>query len=791
MREARRTVHFRRFAASMITIVMFSSGLAAAAEKGITVTLIEVQGNRRIESATILAKIGTKEGKPFSPTQLRDDITELYRMGHFDDVQVRTEGFEHGLKVIFAVKEKPLVREVSIEGTDAIDSEELRKSLTILPRSAFNEQVMHDNAEKLRLRYQDTGYYNAVVVPVVTQHRGGDRSIVYYVNEADKVKLRSIIITGAKAISEDEIKKQLKTQEHWFFSALGKSGTLRKEDLQGDIEIIRNLYYNQGYIQVQVDEPVIEMKIIEKRSFLLLGKRKKHSELAVRIHVREGDQFRVGAMSFKGNAIISESELKKEMKLSSGDIFSRERLRQDVGAIIDRYDGMARPFANVTPLFDIDAGRRIVAITMDISEGGEVRIGRIDITGNTKTRDKVIRREMRLDEGDLYNRKALKRSYERLYNLNYFETVDVAPERRGLESVMDLNVKVKEKLTGTLSIGGGYSSVDGLIGLAEVTQGNFLGRGQVVKFKTQWGGTRRTLVVSFREPYLFDQPIWGQADVYNQTQDYDGYSMDSNGAALSFGKSFGEYVAGSIRYGFDKSTLTNYNEALLSELLLQQLNTYGDTVTSSAITVSLARDSRDYFLDPKKGSRNSIFVEYAGGPLGGDPSFIKSVVDSGWYFPLFGDTSFMLRGRFGYAASLIDKPLPSGERFFVGGTSTVRGFKYGGAGPVEPVYDDLASPTPTIIDYTRIGGTRELIFNAEFNFPIVAAARLKGVLFYDIGKAFDDGESIRLSQLRHAVGWGFRWFTPVGPLRFEWGYIVNQQTNDLASQFEFSIGTIF
>ncbi|HAS54946.1 MAG TPA: outer membrane protein assembly factor BamA, partial [Nitrospiraceae bacterium] len=219
--------------------------------------------------------------------------------------------------------------------------------------------------------------------------------------------------------------------------------------------------------------------------------------------------------------------------------------------------------------------------------------------------------------------------------------------------------------------------------------------------------------------------------------------------------------------------------------------TYGDTVTSSAITVSLARDSRDYFLDPKKGSRNSIFVEYAGGPLGGDPSFIKSVVDSGWYFPLFGDTSFMLRGRFGYAASLIDKPLPSGERFFVGGTSTVRGFKYGGAGPVEPVYDDLASPTPTIIDYTRIGGTRELIFNAEFNFPIVAAARLKGVLFYDIGKAFDDGESIRLSQLRHAVGWGFRWFTPVGPLRFEWGYIVNQQTNDLASQFEFSIGTIF
>ena len=501
------------------------------------------------------------------------------------------------------------------------------------------------------------------------------------------------------------------------------------------------------------------------------------SELVIRINVKEGDQFRVGSLTVKGNTLLSDEELSKEIKLTKGDIFSREMLRQDVNRIMDRYDSIARPFANVIPQFNIDQDKKTVSIQIEIQEGGEVRIGRIDVTGNNKTRDKVVRREMRLEEGDLYSKKALKRSYERINNLNYFETVEIIPDRRQQEPIMDLNVKVKEKLTGTFSIGGGYSSVDKLMGIAEVSQGNLGGRGQLLKFKTQLGSTRQLFMLSFMEPYLFDKEIYGKADLYKQEQDYDGYKLKTNGLSLGVGKSFGEYVSTSLKFTYDNSLVTDITTTA-PFALQKQLNSYGDLIITNALSWSITRDSRDFFLDPKTGSRNSVFVEYAGGPLGGDPNFIKTIGDSAWYFPMFWDTVVMFRGRFGYVGSLIDKPIPLGERFYVGGPSTLRGFRYGSAGPMDA-------------DLNRLGGNKELIYNIEYTFPIVPAARLKGVLFYDIGKAFDNYETVKFSELRQTWGFGFWWFSPIGPLRFEWGNIVHKKPDDQASKFEFSIGTLF
>jgi outer membrane protein insertion porin family len=777
----------RRSAMGACALLVMSLLAVSGAAEDAKVTLIEVQGNKRIETATILAKIKTKEGGVFSPVQIKEDIKVLYQLGHFEDIQVKTEGFEDGLKVIFLVKEKPLIREITFEGNDELTTEKLKEGLTLLPRTAFNLQLIQENAEKIRLKYQDSGYYDAIVVPVVTELRGGDRNVTFFIKEGDKVKLEDIIITGNKALTSKEIKKALKTQEHWFFSFLGRSGTLRMEELRDDLETIRNLYYNKGYIQVQVDEPVIEPKTYTERVHWYSSKKRtiiKKDELVVRIHIKEGEQFRVGSLTFKGNTSLTTGELESEVKLKPGDIFSREMLRQDVQRIIDLYDGIAKPFASVIPLFNIDPVKKTVAITIEIQEGGEVRIGRINISGNSKTRDKVIRREMRLDEGDLYSKKALKRSYERINNLNFFESVDIVPERRQQESVMDLDVKVKEKMTGTLSVGGGYSSVDKLIGIVEVSQGNLGGRGQLLKLKTQWGGTHRIIMMSFMEPYLFDEPIWGRVDVYRQQQTYDGYTLYTNGFGLGTGKSFSEYLSGSIRYSLDQSQAKDINVFPIPFALQQQLENYGTVITTSALTATLTRDSRDFYLDPKTGSRNTIFVEYAGGPLGGDPEFIKSVADSARFFPLPWDTVFMIRGRIGYVVSLIDKPIPIGERFFVGGSGSVRGFRYGTAGPVDS-------------SGNRVGGNKELIFNFEYNFPIVPAARLKGVLFYDMGRGFDDnlvpGEptDINYHDLRHSWGWGFWWLSPIGPLRFEWGYIIHQKPTDQPSQFEFNIGTLF
>jgi outer membrane protein insertion porin family len=771
-------------------LVFFASVSVAISAEQVLVTLIEVQGNRRIESATILAKIKTREGAAFSPSQLKEDIRLLYQLGHFEDVQVKTEGFEQGLKVIFWVKEKPLIREISYEGNEEVTTEKLKEIVTLLPRTAFNQQLIQDNAEKIRLKYQDSGYYHAVIVPVIVELKGGDKNIVYYIEEGKKIRLSEVIISGNTVISTKEIKESMKNQEHWLFSFFGNSGTLRSEDLKEDVEAVRNLYYNRGYIQVQVNDPIVEERPLTVHTYEFMGQTETYTtsnEVAVRIHIQEGDQFQIGSVTLKGNTIITDSELVKEIMLKRGDVFSREILRQDVARIMDRYDSIARPFANVVPLFDINQEKKTVALSFEIQEGGEVRIGRIDITGNNKSRDKVIRREMRLDEGDLYSKKALKRSYERINNLNFFESVDLSPERRLQEPVMDLNIRVKEKMTGNLSIGGGYSSVDKLMGIAEVTQGNLGGRGQLLKFKLQWGSTRKIYMVSFMEPYLFDKPVWGRVDLYNQTQDYDGYKTKSNGFALSVGKSFTEYVSGSIRYGLDQSEINDITTSP-TYILQKQFDWYGSAITTSSLTANLTRDSRDFYLDPKTGSRNTVFIQYAGGPLGGDPNFLKSVADSAWYFPLFWDTVFMTRGRVGFVGSLSELPIPTGERFFVGGAGSVRGYRYGTVGTIGPDGPIEVGPDGSL---NRVGGNKELIFNFEFTFPIVPAARLKGLLFYDMGRAFNNYEAIRSTQLRHSYGWGFWWLSPMGPLRFEWGYIINQKPTDQPSQFEFSIGAQF
>jgi outer membrane protein insertion porin family len=739
------------------------------------ITLIEVQGNRRIETATILTKLRSKEGDFFSPTLIKEDIKALYQLGHFDDVQVKTEGFENGLKVIFFVKEKPLIREITYEGNEEVSTETLKEGITLLPRTAFNIQLINETAEKIRLKYQDKAYYEAVVVPVVTELRSGDRNVVFYIEEGKRVRLSDVIITGNKALSSKEIKKTLKNQGWWIFSFLGHSGVLRTDEIKEDMETIKNLYYNKGYIQAQVDEPIIEVKDSKKKKSIIL-----------RFNVKEGDQFRVGSMIFKGNSLITETELAKAVKLKVGDVFNREMLKQDVGRIVDLYDGIARPFATIVPQFNQDLVKKTVALIIEIKEGGEVHIGRIDITGNLRTRDKVIRRAISLDEGDLFSKTALKRSYDRLNNLNFFETIEFVPQGSQRDAIMDINVKVKEKSTNSISVGGGYSTQNHMTGTLQYTQANLFGYGQIFQAKAQLAmiGTTNQYVVSLLEPYLLDKPVSAKIELYDQTVEYDGYDVKSIGASLTIGKTFGDFVSTALKYGLDRSNYSLSQDLTTTppdDDFYRQIQDYGNQIITSALTWSIAVEKRDYFLDPSRGSRNSFFVEYAGGFLGGDPNFYKAVLDSAWYYPLPWDTVFMVRGRLGYVSSLIDKPVPLTERFYVGGQNSVRGFQWGGAGPTDALGN-------------RLGATKELIFNFEYKFPLVPAARLKGIIFYDIGRGFGteyQQENIDFAKLDHSVGFALAWISPMGPIKFEFGFAVKKQPGDQTSLFDFALGSQF
>src|SRR5205807_7675694 len=457
---------------------------------------------------------------------------------------------------------------------------------------------------------------------------------------------------------------------------------------------------------------------------------------------------------YKGQTLCTETELRSESKLKEGSVIRMAEVRNEVTRVTDLYGAKGYAFAEVNPDIRPDQDAKTAVVVFDTKEGALIQVRNINITGNEKTRDKVIRRELRLNEAELIDTAALKRSFQRLNNLNYFETVEIIPKQVDPNTV-DLDVKVKEKSTGTFSIGGGFSSLDKLGLVADITEGNLFGRGQLLKIRGQLGQRRSLGVVTFREPYLFDEALSGQVDIYARETFFVSYFEERIGADIVLGKWFSEYLSGSVSLLRERLTIsndiasklflggggvTNVPVSDLPPLIQQQIG----TSTTDAIILGVARDTRDVYLDPSKGARYGLTLEFAGGPLGGTNDFYKYIGDTVWFFPVVWDTVFSPRARLGVAHSYESgSRLPVGDRFFVGGIQTVRGFSFGRAGP-------------TASDLSPLGATKQLIFNFDYIFPIAPELKVKGVVFFDYGKGFNDGESLSL-DLRPATGFELRW----------------------------------
>jgi outer membrane protein insertion porin family len=730
----------------------------AFAEELPTVTAVEVKGLRRIEEGAVKSKLSQKIGAALSQEKTTEDIKTIFKMGYFDDVNVSLEPFEGGIKVIYAVKEKPTIIKVDFQGNKEYDDVKLKEHVSVTPGAIADITLINDNAVKLRTFYEDEGYYLAKVVPVINKTDEGEVVVTYQITENDKVKIKKIIIENNKALSASKIKKAMKTKERGIISFITGTGYYKKEEMKASIEQIRDLYYDNGYLKIIVGDPTIKLTENMKG-------------MTITIPVSEGDQFKVLSVGVAGNKVFSDEELKKLIKLKPNKVFSKAVLREDVTALSDKHSENGYALVSINPDLVPDEEKRQVTVIYRVSEGEKFKIGKIDISGNTKTKDKVIRREVRVDEGDTFNSSALKRSYERLNNLNFFETVDIAPKPRPDEKVVDLDVKVKEKSTGSLSIGGGYSSVDKVIGMVELSQANLFGAGQYIKLKGELGMKSRNTEITFRDPWFLDKPIAFGASVYKNQRDYPDFKRKSVGMELSLGKRFWEYWNAGIAYNLEQVKVSDVSEN--SSLQVQEQ--VGKKITS-AISPSISRDTRDYYLDPSRGSLNSIYTTFAG--FGGDNAFIKAVIDSGWYFPVFDVTTIHLRGRLGWIEGIFGKTVPLYENFYVGGIYTVRGLGWGIAGPKDEKTGEA------------IGGTKELVFNAEYIFPIVTELKIKGVIFADAGRAYGSGETIG-SDLRYTTGTGVRWISPFGPVRVEWGYNLSRKTGEAASKVEFSFGSAF
>ena len=761
------------------------SGTVLAEE--IKIKYIEVRGNKRVNTSTIRSKIKIKEGDLFSPEKLREDIKSIFQMGFFGDVKVETEGFEGGLKIIFVVVEKQYIESIVFEGNKKLTTEKIKEKISIKPNSIVDQQIIRDNIEKIKRYYEDEGYYYANIIPVIKTTTKGRVSLIFYIEEGKKVTVDDVKFEGNKVYSSFKIRRQLKTKRWWIFSWLDSTGKYKKEEVRNDVDRIQEFYANNGYLQVQVGEPKIEVSK-DKRSIILT------------YPIIEGDRFKIKKIGIKGNTVFTEKELRKILKTEEKAIFKRNLLREDIVAIIEKYGEKGYAFANVIPAIDPNKNTKLVDITLNITEKDKVKINRINIFGNDVTKDKVIRREIRVTEQEIINTKELKRSYQKLNNLNFFETIELLPRETG-ENMVDLDVRVKEKPTGALSFGAGYNSVEYLIGMVEISQGNLFGTGILVKAKGEFGEKKTNYSLSFKEPWLFDYPMSLGLNLYKNDRSYDSYKKDSIGGNVTLGRTFTDYVSGSISYSLETAQIydlyknapdsakTDCDDPALIDFSSGDFYNKCKMKLTSIIGLSLGRDSRDNYLEPREGSNNSVYYEYAGGFLGGDNAYYRTIGASSWYLRLILDTVVMFRGKIGYAAGHSDKNLPTYERFYTGGINTVRGYKYGEAGPLDA-------------SNNRIGGNKELLFNIELTFPLIPEARIRGVAFFDAGRAFNDNEGLdshsicyrgecKSQWLRYSVGAGIRWISPIGPLRLEWGYKLDKFTWEDDSAFEFAIGTFF
>ncbi|MFP3983613.1 MAG: outer membrane protein assembly factor BamA [Desulfurivibrionaceae bacterium] len=720
---------------------------------------IKIEGNDRIDAGAILLKIQNRSGDVFDPEQLREDLKAIFKMGYFNDVRIEIEDSEEGKIVTYIVDEKKVIKNLEIEGEEKIKEDELREVIKIRPNTIFNPKRLKDSVSNIINLYKEKGYYAAEVDSNVDPVDENKVNLTLNIDEGEKTYIREINISGNEALDDDEIKDVLVTSTKGWLSWITQSGLLKRGMLEHDSRKIAAFYKNKGFVDVKVSEPIVE---------------KKEDGLSVTFRVEEGDRYRVGLVDMSGDLITDKDKLMAKTTIGDKKFFDQEALRADIQRLTDYYGSKGYAYAEIDPQIRKKSEARRVDINFHIKKDILVYVNRIVVKGNTRTRDKVIRREMTLEENEIYDATALRSSTERLQRTDFFKEVDIVPESTGKENLKDIIVNIKEKPTGTFSIGAGYSSVDGFMVMSEIKQRNLLGRGQDLSLQANIGGRNTRYNLNFTEPHLNDSDLLFGMNIYDWERDYDDYDKHSQGGSLRFGYPIWEEWRVYTSVGYNESTLSDIRE-ITSEIIRDSL----EIETTQFLTLGFSRDTTNRRFNPSRGSNHKISIKKAGDFMGGEAAYTKLEGTTSWYFSSLWDTVFHVKGSAGYVSEDEDKKLPVYERFYLGGLNSVRGFEAGDISPRDPVTDE------------RIGGTHMGYINLEYIFPLVKDAGLNGVVFFDSGFVNREDDGWSLTNLRNSTGIGFRWMSPMGPLRLEWGYNLDPEEDEDTSVWDFSIGGRF
>ena len=742
-------------------------------EKRKIIEKIQIAGNLRIGEDVILPNIKTKEGDIFDLKKLNEDLKNIYKMGYFENVELKIDEGTKGVIVTFEVKENPSVKEIVFRGNKKIKTEDLSKIVEIKEGQIVTPKELDKALETIKMYYEQSGYLGTQVSVETEKAPPAQIKLIFNIKEGEKKYIKQIQFIGNKAFSDKDLKSYLSISEKTVFSPvkkitqylrafvrpepLAEPGVYNIAFLYRDLAKIETAYKNKGYIDVKVGDPIVE---------------EEPDGVIIKIPIEEGPQYKVGKVKINQD-LFPEEKIYKKIQTSPGKIFSLKTLKEDESILIHLFSDYGYAYTKVNTKIDKDSKNKLVNITFDIDKGSVVYIGRIDIEGNTKTRDKVIRREFKIAEGWPYSASRIEESERRLRRLGYFEEVKIDKEKGAKEEEVNLKVKVKEMLTGSFAIGGGYSSYDKFVIMGDITERNFLGKGQRVTLSARLGARTTRYALNFFDPYFRDSRYSMGWSLYNFELQYDDFTKDSKGGSIRFGYSFTSELSAYIGYRYDDTQLKDLSENVAKIILESK-----DIHVTSALQLGLIYDSRNRYFLPTKGWYHKIETEYAGEYLGGDSNFFKFEGQHQVYFPIFKLTGHANLG-YGYITEGGAKKVPVFERYFLGGINSVRGFKYGDISPKDPETGD------------KIGGTRMFYLQTEAIFPLMKSINLNGVVFFDMGNVWDLKTGFQSSDLRKSIGFGLRWLSPFGPLRIEWGYNIKRKPDEDSSNFNFQIGGEF
>lgn len=734
---------------------------------------VDVVGTKVLDKDVVLMRLTLQKGDMLTAKSVNTALKNIYDLGYFDDVEVKVDTIPDGKKVIFVVEEKPRIQALGVRGAGAIDSEDIIEAVSTKKGGVVNPKVLADDIRVIREMYRKDGYYKANVTHEIEDAGAGVARLTYVIDEGPKLYIENVVIDGAKQLDPDDIKEVLALSERGMFSWLSNSGVLKEELLTRDAAAIQAYYRSRGFIDVKVGQPEVEIK---------------DEGIDVIYQVWEGDRYKMGETLFKGDLIEDAETLKMETKVyklkEEDQYFDQSLLKNDVNSLTNYYNNYGYAYADVQVNLKDDPETKTVDVLYSISKHQKVHIRRVLLEGNTITRDNVVLREMRLADGDMFSGDKLKRSHSRLNRLGYFEKVDISPLPTGNPEEMDLVVKVKDKPTGTIGGGVGYSTYDSVYFAANITEANLFGKGYHLGLNGAFSGTGTAFVLSFDNPHLNDSDVGMGLEAHHREDEYSDYDKSSTGATAKFYYPVGEYTNVSWDYTAEYYVLDNLSDDA-SDSVIEDKGAH----FLSQLAGSIARDTRDSYRNTTTGTITSFGVSFGGGPLGGTDDFVKYVGSHDWWTPALEKVVFHSKIWAGFVhKNFGGSKIPTTERFELGGIGSVRG------------YSNYAI-TPLDSDDESEGGTKAFYINLELKRLLSKEYGISSLAFFDAGNSWNEDEMIFSSPVRKgtkpvlglykSVGAGLSWYSPMGPIGVVYGYGMDRIGTSGRHKFEFQMGQQF